>query len=123
MVNIINSTIMYACTVGIRPCMLIIQLILVIIQGLYQFKVHINSIYLHISLSMHQVLNWLNLLGKVNGLNNVKYCCLLINSYVGEFGIVYKGYIVKEHAQLQGSVITDTVAIKTLKGIQILCIL
>ena len=112
-------------TVGITPCMLIIQLILVIyyIQGLYQFKVHINSIYLHISLSMHQVLNWLNLLGKVNRLNNEKYCCLLINSYVGEFGIVYKGYIVKEHAQLQGSVITDTVAIKTLKGIQILCIL
>ena len=46
---------------------------------------------------------------------------IIINSYVGEFGIVYKGYIVKE--QLQGSVITDTVAIKTLKGIQILCIL
>ena len=32
---------------------------------------------------------------------------------VGEFGIVYKGYIVKE----QGSIVTDTVAIKTLKGI------
>ena len=31
----------------------------------------------------------------------------------GEFGIVYKGYIVKE----QGSIVTDTVAIKTLKGI------
>ena len=115
---------MYACTVGITPHMLIIQLILVIYynQGLYQFKVHINLIYLHISLSMHQVLNWLNLLGKVNRLNNVKYyCCLLINSYVGEFGIVYKGYVVK--GQLQGSVITNTVTIKTLKGIQILCIL
>ena len=32
---------------------------------------------------------------------------------VGEFGIVYKGYIVKN----QGSIVTDTVAIKTLKGI------
>ena len=31
---------------------------------------------------------------------------------VGEFGIVYKGYIVKQ----QGSIVTDTVAIKTLKG-------
>ena len=31
---------------------------------------------------------------------------------IGEFGIVYKGYIVKE----QGSIVTDTVAIKTLKG-------
>ena len=71
---------------------------------------------------MHQVLNWLNLLGKVNRLNNVLLLIeIIINSYVGEFGIVYKGYIVKE--QLQGSVITDTVAIKTLKGLQILCIL
>ena len=32
---------------------------------------------------------------------------------VGEFGIVYKGYVVKE----QGSIVTDLVAIKTLKGI------
>ena len=32
---------------------------------------------------------------------------------VGEFGIVYKGYIVKD----QGSIVTDTVAVKTLKGI------
>ena len=32
---------------------------------------------------------------------------------IGEFGIVYKGYIVKE----QGSIVTDTVAIKTLKSI------
>ena len=31
---------------------------------------------------------------------------------VGEFGIVYKGYIVKE----QGRIMTDTVAVKTLKG-------
>ena len=31
---------------------------------------------------------------------------------IGEFGIVYKGYIIKE----QGSLVTDTVAIKTLKG-------
>ena len=34
---------------------------------------------------------------------------------VGEFGIVYKGYIVKK----QGSIVTDTVAIKTLKGINL----
>ena len=32
---------------------------------------------------------------------------------VGEFGIVYKGYVVKD----QGSIMTDIVAIKTLKGI------
>ena len=32
---------------------------------------------------------------------------------VGEFGIVYKGYIVKD----QGSIVTEPVAVKTLKGI------
>ena len=32
---------------------------------------------------------------------------------IGEFGIVYKGYIIKE----QGNIVTDTVAVKTLKGI------
>ena len=40
------------------------------------------------------------------------HAVLLIDN-VGEFGIVYKGYIVKE----QGSIVTDIVAIKTLKGI------
>ena len=40
----------------------------------------------------------------------------IICAYLGEFGIVYKGYIVKE----QGIIVTDTVAIKTLKGILIL---
>ena len=45
---------------------------------------------------------------------------LSINMYtVGEFGIVYKGYIVKE----QGSIVTDTVAVKTLKGIYLLILL
>ena len=35
------------------------------------------------------------------------------STYVkGEFGIVYKGYIVKK----QGDIVTDIVAIKTLKG-------
>ena len=33
--------------------------------------------------------------------------------YSGEFGIVYKGYIMKNG----GEVMSDTVAIKTLKGI------
>ena len=40
-------------------------------------------------------------------------CSIAQLSTLGEFGIVYKGYIVKE----QGSIVTDTVAIKTLKGI------
>ena len=39
---------------------------------------------------------------------------ITINNVLGEFGIVYKGYIIKE----QGSIVTDTVAIKTLKGIE-----
>ena len=33
--------------------------------------------------------------------------------YSGEFGIVYEGYITKN----RGEVVSDTVAIKTLKGI------
>ena len=36
------------------------------------------------------------------------HCC-----GVGEFGIVYKAHIVKD----PGSVVTDVVAVKTLKGI------
>jgi hypothetical protein len=43
---------------------------------------------------------------------------MIIHCILGEFGIVYKGYIVKE----QGSVVTDTVAVKTLKGIDSACI-
>ena len=35
---------------------------------------------------------------------------------IGEFGIVYKGYIIKK----QGNIVTDTVAVKTLKGIIII---
>ena len=35
---------------------------------------------------------------------------------LGEFGIVYKGYIIKK----QGNIVTDTVAVKTLKGIIII---
>ena len=47
--------------------------------------------------------------------NQYKVCICNIAqlSTLGEFGIVYKGYIVKE----QGSIVTDTVAVKTLKGI------
>ena len=36
--------------------------------------------------------------------------CLYITS--GEFGVVYKGHLIKD----QGQVVTETVAIKTLKG-------
>ena len=36
---------------------------------------------------------------------------------IGEFGIVYRGHIVKDHGT--GQVVTDTVAIKTLKGIKV----
>ena len=43
---------------------------------------------------------------------DIPFCSLLYYIHVGEFGIVYRGYIVKE----QGSIVTDTVAIKTLKG-------
>ena len=42
----------------------------------------------------------------------MQYCSMYMYN-VGEFGIVYKGYVVKE----QGSIVTDIVAIKTLKGI------
>ena len=47
----------------------------------------------------------------------VHACSILVHVIIilGEFGIVYKGYIVEE----QESIVTDTVAIKTLKGIDI----
>ena len=38
---------------------------------------------------------------------------ILLALIVGEFGIVYKGYIIVKE---QGSIVTDIVAVKTLKG-------
>ncbi len=38
-------------------------------------------------------------------------------SVLGEFGVVYKGHITTN----QGQVVTDTVAIKTLKGMTLHC--
>ena len=38
---------------------------------------------------------------------------IVYNYIVGEFGIVYKGYIIVKE---QGSIVTDIVAVKTLKG-------
>ena len=46
-------------------------------------------------------------------MQNVIQYLILWFVIIGEFGIVYKGYIIKE----QGNIVTDTVAIKTLKGI------
>ena len=38
-----------------------------------------------------------------------------MNTFLGEFGVVYKGHIVKD----LGQTVTDVVAIKTLKGLYI----
>jgi hypothetical protein len=43
----------------------------------------------------------------------IEVIIIIIHCILGEFGIVYKGYIMKE----QGNIVTDTVAVKTLKGI------
>ena len=37
--------------------------------------------------------------------------------HVGEFGIVYRGHIIKDKGT--GQIVTDTVAVKTLKGIDL----
>ena len=43
------------------------------------------------------------------------HVCDLMNTFLGEFGVVYKGHIVKD----LGQTVTDVVAIKTLKGLYI----
>lgn len=41
------------------------------------------------------------------------YNCFQLPLHIGEFGVVYKAYL---SAKNQATVVTDTVAIKTLKG-------
>ena len=49
---------------------------------------------------------------------NIIWVIITYYTIIGEFGIVYKGYIIKKSKQ--GNVVTDTVAVKTLKGIIII---